>query len=33
MAQNNQEQLEMELVRYKQQVSSLQDRLDTVTKV
>lgn len=33
MAQNKQEHLETELVRYKQQVSSLQDRLDAVTKV
>lgn len=33
MARNKQEHLEMELVRYKQQVSSLQDRLDAVTKV
>ncbi|TNM93539.1 hypothetical protein fugu_001715 [Takifugu bimaculatus] len=32
MARNEQEHLEMELVRYKQQVSSLQDRLDAVTK-
>lgn len=33
MARNKQEHLETELVRYKLQVSSLQDRLDAVTKV
>lgn len=33
MARNKQEHLETELVRYKEQVSSLQDRLDAVTKV
>lgn len=32
MAMNKQD-LEAEVVRYKQQVSSLQDRLDSVTKV
>lgn len=32
-ARNKQEHLETELVRYKQQVKSLQDRLDSVTKV
>lgn len=33
MARNKQEHLEMELLQYKKQVSSLQDRLDSVTKV
>lgn len=33
MTRNQQEQLEMEVLQYKEQVSSLQDRLDSVTKV
>lgn len=33
MTRNRQEQLEMEVLQYKEQVSSLQDRLDSVTKV
>lgn len=33
MTRSRQEQLEMEVLRYKEQVSSLQDRLDSVTKV
>lgn len=33
MTRKQQEQLEMEVLQYKEQVSSLQDRLDSVTKV
>lgn len=33
MMRNKQDHLEMEVLQYKEQVSSLQDRLDSVTKV
>lgn len=33
MTRTRQEQLETEVLQYKEQVSSLQDRLDSVTKV